>query len=539
VLLGDDGPDGWGIKYAREFDMTNDSKLFPARPKWEAQGYRPDEYSRWLKGNWRPIAELWAEMRVDPTRPVPLDPECEALLREADVIRGDHPVRCAQPPYDRIPVPRADIREGIMLSREADAFIREGDIEKVALPLYEGRMIGQFDFCQKGWQSGKGRTAVWRDVGWEDKVIDPQYLIEAAVCLDSIQDSLSTLANEEHWTKDELGASRAEGSVRSAWSLSSRQRVGFIDVTSATNTRTTFASLVGGLPCGNSTPVLDTSRDHSGLMAILNSWTFDMVARFRCGGLHLNWFVIAEAPLPQGHEAELATLSRSALRLGAASVGHAVAWSSAIADQRWPWRRMWAITPHERIRLRAMIDAGVALIYGLERRDLEYLLRGTDWPIDAAAARSAGDSKGFWRADKNIHPECRHAVLTIVAFDALIEKIAQHGLSKAEALSAYFDGGVDGAWAVPDGLTLRDYGLGLDERSTSAQPVARVLGKRLADWQLAQSAEESWRECSRHCHNIAGMANPRSSPGGPGQLAESLANAPLQVERDEHQKKLF
>ncbi|MGV2335359.1 MAG UNVERIFIED_CONTAM: hypothetical protein LVR18_15000 [Planctomycetaceae bacterium] len=53
VLLGDDGPDGWGIKYATEFHMTNDSKLFPPRTKWEEQGYRPDEYSRWLKGNWR------------------------------------------------------------------------------------------------------------------------------------------------------------------------------------------------------------------------------------------------------------------------------------------------------------------------------------------------------------------------------------------------------------------------------------------------------------------------------------------------------
>ena len=38
VLLGDDGPDGWGIKYVREFDMTGDSKLFPPRPKWEANG---------------------------------------------------------------------------------------------------------------------------------------------------------------------------------------------------------------------------------------------------------------------------------------------------------------------------------------------------------------------------------------------------------------------------------------------------------------------------------------------------------------------
>jgi hypothetical protein len=66
VLLGDTGPDGWGITYAREFDMTNDSKLFPPRPKWEEQGYRPDEYSRWLKGDWRPIAELWPVLGVDP-----------------------------------------------------------------------------------------------------------------------------------------------------------------------------------------------------------------------------------------------------------------------------------------------------------------------------------------------------------------------------------------------------------------------------------------------------------------------------------------
>ena len=44
---------GWGIKYATEFHMTNDSKLFPPRPTWEERGYRPDEYGRWLRGNWQ------------------------------------------------------------------------------------------------------------------------------------------------------------------------------------------------------------------------------------------------------------------------------------------------------------------------------------------------------------------------------------------------------------------------------------------------------------------------------------------------------
>ena len=80
VLLGDGGPDGWGIQYAREFDMTNDSRLFPPRPRWEAEGYRPDEYSRWLKGDWRPIAELWADLGVDSARPLPVAVEIEDWL---------------------------------------------------------------------------------------------------------------------------------------------------------------------------------------------------------------------------------------------------------------------------------------------------------------------------------------------------------------------------------------------------------------------------------------------------------------------------
>ena len=126
VLLGDDGPDGWGIRYAREFDMTNDSRLFPPRPRWEAKGYRPDEYSRWLLGDWRPIEELWEALGVEPASPEPPEfdledwlfdttasperREAEArfvhghLLKPGDVARTDWRLRCAQPPYDRLPL---------------------------------------------------------------------------------------------------------------------------------------------------------------------------------------------------------------------------------------------------------------------------------------------------------------------------------------------------------------------------------------------------------------------------------------------------
>jgi len=132
VLLGDQGPDGWGIEYRREFDMTNDSKLFPPRPKWEAKGYRSDEYGHWLKGNWRP---------------------------------HDGPKSILRRP------------EGLVLSVDGTQAIRVEEIEDVALPFMQGAMLNQFDFSQKGWISGTGLQAKWDPIDWEAKRLLPQFLM--------------------------------------------------------------------------------------------------------------------------------------------------------------------------------------------------------------------------------------------------------------------------------------------------------------------------------------------------------------------------
>ena len=47
IRIGDNAP-GWEITYAREFDMTNDSKHFPPLEKWEAKGYSSDVFGRWI-----------------------------------------------------------------------------------------------------------------------------------------------------------------------------------------------------------------------------------------------------------------------------------------------------------------------------------------------------------------------------------------------------------------------------------------------------------------------------------------------------------
>src|SRR5262249_3529783 len=47
IRIGDNAP-GWEISYAREFDMTNDSKHFPPLVKWEAKGFKQDVFGRWI-----------------------------------------------------------------------------------------------------------------------------------------------------------------------------------------------------------------------------------------------------------------------------------------------------------------------------------------------------------------------------------------------------------------------------------------------------------------------------------------------------------
>ena len=54
IRIGDNAP-GWEITYATEFHMTNDSRLFPTLEQWEAKGYKPDVFGRWIG----PDGEMW------------------------------------------------------------------------------------------------------------------------------------------------------------------------------------------------------------------------------------------------------------------------------------------------------------------------------------------------------------------------------------------------------------------------------------------------------------------------------------------------
>jgi hypothetical protein len=406
------------------------------------------------------------------------------LLKPGDVARTSWGLRCAQPPYDRLPIPRADIPAGTILSREADAWIHEDDVKDVALPLYEGRMIGQFDFSQKGWVSGKGRSAVWRDIPWERKVIEPQYLMAS---------------------KDYLEGSGGDSSTLDTASVlvgAATEKLSLIDITSSTNERTTFTAIVPPMPHGHSAPVLVCSHQAS-LSAVMNSVAFDWAARLRLSGVHLVWAILEEMPLPSGtlKLRALGTLHQLTHISPATAVSNI---AGAAANDR---SALGSPLLSERLRLAAVADSVVAAMYLLEPEDMGAMLWDCDSSTASIAARASGrglDPKGFWRIDKSKDPELRHTVLTLVAFHDLEEKIRAHGGDRDAGIEAFLSQNRGEGWMLPETLRLADYGLGHDKRAEQEQPVASRLGPRFCDWQLTQSAEESWRECHLHARNLLG-----------------------------------
>lgn len=419
VLLGDQSEHGWGIKYQQgDFNMTSDSKLFPPRPNWEEKGYLPDEYGHWLKGPWRDY-------------------------------HGPQHILEREP--------------GLVLSRDGRQAMPVESIEDVALPLLEGNIIDQFQVSSKGWVSGKGRSAVWREITSDSEELDPQYLI-----------ALKNAASKKHKSGEMAG--------RPKWRPV--PKVTFIDVTSATNARTARATCTPFFPCGNTSAVLDSQQSVFALATAMNSFVYDFVARARCGGLHLNWFVVEESVLPQKAVAQFLD------KIGRSLIGHLRIFSFVFEERL----RKFALTPAERLRLRCISEALITSGLALSIDELTYILADCDHPrrslTDAFTAQL--NPKGFWRIDKDKDPELRHTVLSQIAF---------HDLQKM-GLEAFLKQNDGEGWMIPERLRLADYGLGHDERAREYQPVASRLGPRFCDWQLNEDVERSWHECVAHAELI-------------------------------------
>jgi len=168
---------------------------------------------------------------------------------------------------------------------------------------------------------------------------------------------------------------------------------------------------------------------------------------------------------------------------------------------------LWALTQSERTRIRVEVESICACLFGLDLNDFAYIVGQCDLPVEILRSSSVDLApRGFWRIDQTEPPELRLPVLALIGFHDLETMILEHGGDREAGIESFLTQNDGEGWLLPETVRLADYGLGHDERALEHQPVASRLGPRFYDWQLAQSAEESWRECHLHARNLLGEA---------------------------------
>lgn len=159
----------------------------------------------------------------------------------------------------------------------------------------------------------------------------------------------------------------------------------FKNVTSPTNTRTMIASFIPVSGVINSAPIIlfkDIQNENlqSCLLANLNSFALDYVVRQKIGNVNLNFFIIEQLPMfhpdyyekicPWDKKQSLENwISERVLKLTCVSNDMIpLAEKVRLKPKVWKWR------PEERVELMAQIDAAYFILYGIDRKDVEYIL---------------------------------------------------------------------------------------------------------------------------------------------------------------------
>lgn len=241
---------------------------------------------------------------------------------------------------------------------ESDGWVLNGNVyerttngttEKM-LPLYEAKMLTYFD--HRAADVVRSATAVQRQS-------QPRYLTDAE------KTDPNRVVVPMYWV-----ASTEMPAVPGAW-LS-----GFADITSATNERTLMSTAMPVTAVGNKFPLYFVATGQRELlMATMNSFVLDYVARQKLPSVTMNYFYLKQ----------FAVLNPSTFEdLTAWGNGHLGSWLStrireliytawdmeAFADEGTPF--VWDAS--RRAELRSEIDAAFFHLYGVSRHDAAYIL---------------------------------------------------------------------------------------------------------------------------------------------------------------------
>ncbi|GHE94481.1 SAM-dependent DNA methyltransferase [Streptomyces griseoluteus] len=242
---------------------------------------------------------------------------------------------------------------------QATGWLLKGNIftngEQRMLPLYEAKMVDFYN--HRAADVVKSETAAKRQN-------QPDYLSSAE------WEAPDRSAIPYSWvTEQEVRARVATKGWRESWHL------GWRDVTSPTNERTVIVSLVPDSAAANSLPT-SLIAPHlvsrvGELVASLSSFALDYVARLKVGGVHLNFFLCNQFPVPApqhtaGHQAFI----RSRVLELTYSSYDMQPFAITLGDMRSPFR--WDSARRQVIQ--AELNALFFHLYGISRDDADYIL---------------------------------------------------------------------------------------------------------------------------------------------------------------------
>lgn len=302
--------------------------------------------------------------------------------------------------------------------------------DEIWLPLYESKMIWHFDHRFGSYDGVEDRTNTHMPTPSLELHQNPDFVVKPW-----------------YWVKEELVELQSE----KRWFL------GFRDITNSTNERTSIASLLPYLAIGHTMPLITGpgAIDVLSIKSQMASLAFDYIARQKVGGTHLTYNYLRQLPFGNSDFAfqfisqslELTYTSwdikafaddlwkeadeplREAIQVRweenkSTTGGHEwriPEWAEAYPEIEWEQDKGCPLPPFKwdedrRAQLRAELDAYFALLYGLERDELRYILDpqdvyGEDFPGETFRVLKEKDIRKYG--------EYRTRRLVLAAYDRL------------------------------------------------------------------------------------------------------------------------
>lgn len=270
-----------------------------------------------------------------------------------------------------------------MLDMSNDSHLFQGSPEENSLPLYEAKMIHQFDHRWATYQEENTRDTTQQEKADPVYAVTPRYWISSAD------------------VEERLIRRDRDGNI--IWQWKHQWLMGWRDICRATDERTVIASVIPKSGVGNKMPLILSSKSNSGeqmaaLIANISMLVFDFVARQKIGGTTLNYFYLKQFPVlspEQYTQSQIDFIKLRMLELTYTTYD-LKPWAEDLGFDGEPF----LFDPDRRAIIRAELDAYYAKLYGLTRDELRYILdpadvMGADYPSETFRVLKNNEMKEF------------------------------------------------------------------------------------------------------------------------------------------------